>query len=433
MITRKLITRLLLLLMVFLLTVSHSSAQVPDVFSTHTSPSTSGTGSTATPKDPKGTELPGRLLRRGWDWVEIPHSPQPETHSRRFKGNIVTPKGGIDTSQFTPHPPGNGGYPYGGPNRDDFVADQNPLPSQAPEAAERMRAVLQSGIDKGEFKPEDHAVIAQNVQLVGNCGNYFGLAQSAIFAAIRDFKSWREQEDAIKTERQRQSLLTSRNDAWSQAVKKSDEQFLLNRQADSNLQLQTAQGEMANANKYLQIAMACVKQRSPQSSSTKKAEHNLAPPVLQNDKPIDLLPAKPNTTDPCPLSTNVPFRTSVGLPLVQQLTGGTETTPSYVKVFFDTYPEYREVSGFVIVHHAVLRVFARQCGQMFSWSELHSAPNLRGICKPEEWLHKEITADWTRWIFARGGYSHVFRRAEVLEHAREIDQRYGKLFYPRLP
>jgi hypothetical protein len=150
-------------------------------------------------------------------------------------------------------------------------------------------------------------------------------------------------------------------------------------------------------------------------------------------KPLPLPPVINTRSDGCPLPTDLPLRTPIGLPIVQQLTGGTENV-DWKKMYVQVYPEYVPFYQNLSVHHAVPRVFARQCGQAFSWAEINSMPNYRGICIPwEQPIHDAISKNWTTWIFSKGGYSHTFNRQEVIEHAHEIDLQYGKFFYPRLP
>jgi hypothetical protein len=171
----------------------------------------------------------------------------------------------------------------------------------------------------------------------------------------------------------------------------------------------------------------------PQHPSQQKTnqERNQEVPQ-QKQQSLPLPPTRQDEPGGCPLNPTVPWRGPVGLPLLQQLVGGFKYT-DYQEGFLRNYPEYRPFKSFLTIHHAVPQVFVERYGQLFSWAEMHSAPNLRGICKPDIYIHYQISARWNAWITSKGGVTHKFTRAEILEEAKAIDAVYGKVFYPRVP
>jgi hypothetical protein len=161
-----------------------------------------------------------------------------------------------------------------------------------------------------------------------------------------------------------------------------------------------------------------------QSSASKKNQDNTE---KRPSSPILPLP-KNNDEQGCPLDPTIPWKGPFQLSATKNVAlQGTQYT-DYRKIFLDAYPAYRPFTNFLEVHHAVPQIVMTMHPELFTWGEIHSLPNLRGICKPDR-IHATITALWVKWF-----RSHLRpTRQSVISYALEIDMVYGKMYYPRLP
>ncbi|WP_235919910.1 RHS repeat-associated core domain-containing protein [Clostridium porci] len=99
----------------------------------------------------------------------------------------------------------------------------------------------------------------------------------------------------------------------------------------------------------------------------------------------------------------------------------------YKKVFFEQNPE---LEGQVVVHHSVeQQVLTRpQTKGLFTYEEMHSIDNLRGIPKeinPDLHLSK-IRKEWNRFY---KDFQNPTKQ-QLLDKAAEIDTKFGHLFNP---
>ena len=109
----------------------------------------------------------------------------------------------------------------------------------------------------------------------------------------------------------------------------------------------------------------------------------------------------------------------------RRATFGHANTTNYRKTFFDAYPE---AEGKVWVHHAVEQQVLKLYLGLVNLSELHSLENLRGIpIEINSEVHlRRIRMIWDRWYLAN---LHP-TKDQLLEQATEIDDQFGRLFYP---
>lgn len=107
---------------------------------------------------------------------------------------------------------------------------------------------------------------------------------------------------------------------------------------------------------------------------------------------------------------------------------GATSKIDYKKVFFEENPN---LEGKVIVHHAVEQQVLNkpQTKGLFTYEEIHSINNLRGIPKERNAdLHlSSIRKEWNRF------YKEIPTptKQEILDKAAEIDSLFGHLFNPK--
>ncbi|MBP2858497.1 hypothetical protein J8657_12880, partial [Dickeya oryzae] len=106
---------------------------------------------------------------------------------------------------------------------------------------------------------------------------------------------------------------------------------------------------------------------------------------------------------------------------------GSSLSNDYKGTFFAAHPT---LQGKVIVHHAVEQQVLKRYPGLFSTSEMHSLPNLRGIPKEiNSDVHlSKIRMEWNRFYKANASPS----REDLLNKATEIDNMLGNLFNPSI-
>ncbi|SDD85892.1 hypothetical protein [Glycomyces harbinensis] len=108
---------------------------------------------------------------------------------------------------------------------------------------------------------------------------------------------------------------------------------------------------------------------------------------------------------------------------------GTSTSKDYRATFFKKNPHLK---GKVVVHHAVEQNVLKKFKGRFTPSQMHSIENLRGIPKGKVngAVHlSEIRKDWNKFYKANPNATSQ----QILDHATEVDLRFGTNFNPKVP
>lgn len=219
----------------------------------------------------------------------------------------------------------DGPKPYGGPDGDNFIIDVNSITPQADEAAEKMRAAVQAGIDDegGALPPNVLLIYGHEGNKVGDCYHYFDIALEYLQAAKRDLKSYSFQKSKVDAESERQKSANKGDDPWSKAKREGDARRLKIMQDAADQLLATAKVEFDNAQRFLDGAVRCVSTKGKSPPYVVKPPPGVSPPS-QNSSPLPItqwpISIFGNDTPSWPITNPAPDSCPFGMPTASAFT-----------------------------------------------------------------------------------------------------------------